>query len=159
LFVWWISRAFDNDLKELEGDETILGFAGKDHVFSNRGSIRQGMTNRIFAIGCGMAIITALTRLNFRSLWGDQPIPKTSVIYILAYFLLGLTLLSLTQFSTQRAIWAWDRVSISPGIAKKWLLYSLIFLVILVLIALILPTEYSLGYYLLFERLSAYFSR
>jgi hypothetical protein len=56
-----------------------------------------------------------------------------------------MLLLSQTQFSVLRAGWAWERIPIQPHIARRWIAYSLVALILVTGIAFLLPTSYSMG--------------
>jgi hypothetical protein len=70
---------------------------------------------------------------------------QTLVLPILLYFALGVALLSQGHFSVLHAGWAMERVPIQRGIARRWLLWGLVFLVGVASIALLLPTSYAAG--------------
>ncbi len=146
LVIWIISGQFAEDLVNLEGDEILLTSESLEGLVSNRGGTRAQLSTRVLSIGAVMVILTALVRLDYQVLWGKRPVVEASSVNVIVYFFLGLALLSLTQFAAQRAAWAWERIPINREIAQRWILYSLIFLLGVSLIALILPTEYSLGF-------------
>jgi hypothetical protein len=70
---------------------------------------------------------------------------QTLVLPILLYFALGVALLSQGHFSVLHARWAMERVPIQRGMARRWLLWGLVFLVGVASIALLLPTSYAAG--------------
>lgn len=146
LMVWSLSLMFVEDLIGLEGDVNILQATNLDMVVSNRSLVQGRMANRVMTIGIGLVILATLSRLDYSTVFYDPKLIKQGYLHILAYFLLGLVLLSLTQLATRRAVWAWEHIPVGEGIARNWIIYSLVFLVILSVLAFTLPTSYTLGF-------------
>ncbi len=73
------------------------------------------------------------------------PTAGVPVIPTLLYFALGIALLSQARFSVTHVGWQIQRIPIQPGIARRWLLWAVIFLVGVALVARILPTQYAMG--------------
>jgi hypothetical protein len=69
----------------------------------------------------------------------------TLALPILLYFALGVALLSQARFSVAHAGWQGQGIPIQQGIARRWLLWAVIFLVGVALTALLLPTGYAMG--------------
>ncbi|HSR29188.1 MAG TPA: DUF4129 domain-containing protein [Anaerolineae bacterium] len=63
----------------------------------------------------------------------------------LLYFALGIALLSQARFSVSYAGWRVQGISIQPGLARRWLAWVGIFLIGVALLALLLPTYYTMG--------------
>jgi hypothetical protein len=63
----------------------------------------------------------------------------------LIYFALGIALLSQARFSVIYAGWKAQSIDVQPGIARRWLVWAALFLVGVALVALMLPTYYSMG--------------
>jgi hypothetical protein len=61
------------------------------------------------------------------------------------YFVFALLLLSQTQFALLRARWGLNRVRVSKKIGVSWVVYTLIFLTLVGLFSLVLPTSYTFG--------------
>jgi hypothetical protein len=91
-------------------------------------------------------------------LWGGVAILLTSValylvdpdlgapaVAILLYFGLGVTLLSQARFSVTRASWQVQGISVQASIGRRWLLWVGILLIGVTLLALLLPTHYTMG--------------
>ncbi len=70
---------------------------------------------------------------------------KVLAIPILIYFALGIALLSQARFSVTHAGWKAQSIDVQPGIARRWLVWAALFLVGVALVALTLPTYYSMG--------------
>jgi hypothetical protein len=91
-------------------------------------------------------------------LWGGMAILLVSVtLYLLAptaglpavatvlYFALGVALLSQARFSVTYAGWQMEGTTIQRGMGRRWLLWAALFLATVALVALLLPTYYTLG--------------
>jgi hypothetical protein len=73
------------------------------------------------------------------------PEAGSPVLAVALYFLLGVALLSQARFSVSHSGWLAQGITVQPGISRRWLLWVLIFLLIVVAVALLLPTNYALG--------------
>jgi hypothetical protein len=146
MIVWILTLLFVEDLVDLEGDVNILQATSLDMVVSNRSVAQEHMANRVLSVGIGLVVLATLSRLDFSTILSGMQLAKQSYLHILAYFLLGLVLLSLTQLATRRAVWAWEHIPVGEGIARNWVIYSLVFLLILSVVSFILPTSYTLGF-------------
>jgi hypothetical protein len=92
------------------------------------------------ALWGGLIILVVSTALYLLS-----PGARVAALSTLAYFALAVTLLIQARFSVSHAGWRLQGVSIQPGIGRRWLLWSVIFLIGVALFALILPTRFSMG--------------
>jgi len=61
------------------------------------------------------------------------------------YFFLALVLFSRTRLNLLRSGWVWEKVPIRQGVGARWITYTVLMLASAVIIALLLPTQYSLG--------------
>jgi hypothetical protein len=64
---------------------------------------------------------------------------------VLLYFALGIVLLSQARFSVNHAGWQSQGIAIQPGIARRWLVWAVIFLLGIAALARMLPTQYTMG--------------
>lgn len=70
---------------------------------------------------------------------------RNPTLSTLVYFALAVTLLTQARFSVSHAVWQVQGISIQRGIGRRWLLWSVVFLIGVALLALILPTHFSMG--------------
>ena len=70
---------------------------------------------------------------------------RALAVPVLLYFALGIALLTQARFSVTHAGWQTQGLEIQPGIARRWLFWTVIFLVGVAFVALLLPTQYALG--------------
>jgi hypothetical protein len=64
---------------------------------------------------------------------------------LLLYFALAVALLGQARFSVTQAGWQTQGITIQSGIGRRWLLWVVIFVVGVALLALLLPTYYTMG--------------
>ena len=63
----------------------------------------------------------------------------------LLYFALAVALLTQARFSVTQSGWQAQGIESAPEVARRWLLWAVLFLLAVSLVALILPTYYTLG--------------
>jgi hypothetical protein len=68
------------------------------------------------------------------------------IFNVLIYFTLGLILLSQVNLSRLMIHWRVQNITPPAGLARKWAQYGLAFLGLVMLIAFLLPTRYTLGF-------------
>ncbi len=143
--VWRIASLFEEDLIALEGDRAIVDYEGLGIVLRQRDIARRSLIERIFVVGAFLVVMAALVRADIGILWGDRGRVESTGLNVLAYFLLGLLSFTISHFASLRASWRWERVSISPDLARRWTWYTFIFLSVIIFVSILLPTEYSIG--------------
>ena len=154
--IWVISGELDHEFFQIEGDEKLLR-AEFDVGFSEqRVEVRQRLANTIITGGGLMIVLVAFISLGNSSAWMNSGPVRQGVIAILIYFLCGLTLLSLTQFSILRVRWVIDHVQIERKVTTRWFGYSLLMIFSLAVIAFLLPTGYSAQFLEILQTAIAY---
>lgn len=144
ILLWTFTTLFTLDLIKLEDDIAYI----KGHITlgdDERKSARASLRERTLAIGALVVFLTGVMRQSQFSMSGKTPASEIIVTLVLLYFLLGLVLLSLAHFANLRAVWGYEQVSIQKNMASRWILYTAVFLAGLVLVVLLLPTNYSMG--------------
>jgi hypothetical protein len=150
LITWALATMFAEDIYTLRSSERDLDWERISDMESDRRTARRMMMGRIFLLGSLLVIATAITRYILRHELNANISLKNPTFILLSYFSLAFVFLSLTYFSVLRARWLWQQAPIQPQIASNWFWYGLTFFVLLLLIAFVLPSRYSLG---LFEML------
>lgn len=154
VLIWMITGYFANLLHEMSLDEALIRYETAVLAPVSTPPARERMLGIVFAIGFVLVILTAMMRINLRMLiTGNfealeiQPLPylAAGAWNVLLYFLLGLVLMSQSQFARLNARWRFQKIEVTPRLAGQWALYSIFFISFLALIASILPTNYSLG--------------
>lgn len=150
--IWLLADYFSELLTKLDLDYVRLQREVPDLIEVAQRSVRDRLLTLILNIGIILVILTALMRLDLRAAGNAEfvilqlPPLAGGGISTLLYFMLGLTLFSLTQFIDLQARWGLNKVQVSGDLAGRWVQYSLVFLVILTVIVALLPTSYSLGF-------------
>ena len=141
--LWFFCRLGAEDIDQLQIDETDLDWdLGK--LQASRTTIRATLVGRILWTGILMVILASGTRFAAASL-GSEAVLQQPVIAIMLYFFLALMLFGQTQFALLSGRWIWHRASVPARIGRRWLQYSLLFFMVISLIAFALPTGYTLG--------------
>jgi len=144
-FAWMIVLDLAKEMDILQSE--LLDYKWEIGKLDNdRQAARRRIAERLFVIGGVMVLVSMMTRLDAaqRALF-DTPAIQAPVTNVVLFFLLALVFLSQTQFAFLRGRWFWSQTSISPQIGNNWIRYSLIFFGVVALIALILPTGYTLN--------------
>jgi hypothetical protein len=88
----------------------------------------------------GIALLLASAAIHF-----FMASARVLAIPMLLYFALGVALLTQARFSVSHSGWQAQGIDIQPGIARRWLVWVVVFLVGVSLAALMIPTYYTLG--------------
>jgi hypothetical protein len=152
--IWVLSGYLAGLLDEMGLEEALIRYEMAVEAPLEGPPARERLLGIILGLGFIMVILTALMRVNMRMLFladfdelGIQPLPylAAGAWNVLLYFLLGLVLMSLSQFARLNARWRFQKIEITRQVASRWVVYSLIFILLLALVASLLPTNYSLG--------------
>jgi hypothetical protein len=125
-------------------------------ISAERKMIRQRLVNLIFIIGGVLVVITSLLRSDIQARLGFSSTNNIGIYNVLAYFLLGLIVLSLTQFSILRARWGLDKIPVHRNLVTRWIVFTFIFLMGLIAVAAVLPTGYTLNFLSVLRQLASF---
>lgn len=146
LFATWIvSLSFATPLEVLRVSPLNIQIEEDIGNAPERATARQQIADLVLMVGLVLVVLTSLMRSDRAANWFQLPAMRAGVVNLLVYFTLGLTLLSLTQFSVLQMRWSINRIRISDDISRRWVLYSLMFLGFLAGGALLLPTRYTVS--------------
>lgn len=142
---WLVATACANDLDRLgEPPEK-----SRHYVFP-----ADSLASRFFTGGSVLLIVTGLTAAGrgtevFTNLDGLMSFGRTlrlqGAVNVLLYYVAGLVLMGQVRFALLRKGWLASGIPVETGIARRWALLSLALVAIAVVLALILPTGYSIG--------------
>jgi hypothetical protein len=141
-FIWIATTLFLLNLRDLERDELILADIGFQ---ADRRAVHLDVLNRYLTLGLVLVIFAGIMRQNPFNLFDHPRATIGDISFLFVYFLLGLVLLSLTNFAVLRSNWISEKAAIRQNLAVPWILYSIIFIAGLTFIATLLPTRYSLS--------------
>jgi len=141
--IWIVSARLADSLTTLEsGDSTVL--QNREGIYDDYQRARHNLYDDIFITGGGMLFLLSVLRLEQLSV-DSVAVPPVDVSGALLYFILGLVLLSYSQFVALRGRWRIEGLRVEQALARRWLVYSAGLLAVLVALALILPNQYSIG--------------
>lgn len=78
---------------------------------------------------------------------------------VLAYFLLGVPALAAVHYLAKRNRWQAQRMAVAPGLSGRWVRYTVLFLAVVLLLALLLPTRETVGAYQLLSGMWGWLSK
>lgn len=119
-------------------------------------SAHQRLVNLIFSVGIGLVILAAMTRINWEPIVSNATgLPAIQINHFsggeagaLLYFVFGLALLSLSRLMSLQTHWNRLRIPVSSkDLVRQWAMYSLLFLLILMVGVSLLPAGDSLGFF------------
>lgn len=143
--VWIASHQFAGDLVELEADDATLQRERENQFSNNREATRRQLMLKVVITGAVLVAFTVFTRTAMRFSGGDVGAVQVNVVNMLLYIALGLLLLSFARYTALRAAWFRERAEISPDVVRRWVTYAVLFLAALFIVALLLPTRYTIG--------------
>lgn len=111
----------------------------------------QQLIHRFYYGGAVLILISGLPQWFFHAKLGvlsDLSPPRIKGVFfnILAYFILGLILLSRTHLKLHLVQWRKEKIDVSPYLIRRWAQYGFMTLGIITLIIFLLPTKYTLGF-------------
>jgi hypothetical protein len=88
----------------------------------------------------GIVLLGVAALLQFVQL--ESRIPAMATVI---YFALAVILLSQARFGVTHTRWRAEGLPVQPGMGRRWLLWGMVFVLGVALVALVLPTSYSMG--------------
>jgi hypothetical protein len=143
--IWGFATYLSSQLFQLEADEDILEMERESRMATHRIEIREKLAITILMIGVVMTVLGVLVYFTRETRALYTAGLSVIVVPLVLYFIIGLVLLSLTQFSVLRVYWILDKIPFRSNLVLQWVIYSLGLLLLVGLIALLLPTNYSVG--------------
>ncbi len=106
----------------------------------------ERLNRRFLAGGLILLFISGLARIEISMLLEpNRPAIHGLALNVLAYFVLGLIVLGQVRFTWLNRLWEQQKYRVAGAVQKTWLKYSVIFLLIALAIAFVLPTQYTVG--------------
>ncbi len=112
---------------------------------SDMDAARRKLSTTVFLIGGVLLILTAMVRLDLNAGQVRLISQPGRVWHLVVFFLLGLVLLAQARYAALRNHWYLESIPAGPNLAPRWALYSLILFGSISCLALVLPTQYSIG--------------
>ncbi len=145
--IWSIASRLGGFLVEMGRDKEILEPWARPDFFKDRQQVRLNMASLSFFVGAVLIIFATFARAEMKFMWQGAPVVQATALNIIVYFVLSLVLLSMAQFSVLRGRWGWERIPIRRDIGTAWFKYTLLFLGLVFILIVFLPTDYSLSFF------------
>ncbi len=154
MLAWYVPGQFLRVLDQIGLDQTLALRDDTAHVKSEAVPAQHQLASSVFTLGIALVIVTALTQIDFHALATSSarsvPLsPNRSLALeagVLLYFIFGLALLAQGRLMSLQTRWNVQRIPVSShNFARQWGLYSLVFLLLIVVAVSLLPTGDSLG--------------
>jgi hypothetical protein len=142
---WLGSWRFASDLLELETLDPALDREVIQDIAESQVAIRRDLIALTLIAGVGLTFLAGLLRLYLRTNPQADTGSLVGLWHIVIYFFLALILFSRTRLNLLRSGWVWEKVPIARGVGTRWITYTLLLLAVAVVVAVVLPTQYSLG--------------
>ncbi len=144
LLAWLASWSLVGDLLNLELIDPVVDRA----IASDIAEIQVTSQHNLIAFTSIMGVVLVFVLAISTSLTRSPSFTGQAVLYglwpALVYFLLALILFSRNRLSLLRAGWTWEKIAVGQGVGRRWLAYTLVLLVLAIIVAVLLPTRYSL---------------
>jgi len=151
-FAWSISGQFLGLLDEIGLDQKLVLLETSIPIQKDILPAQQRLVNLTLQMGIGLVILTVLTRVNLSALYNvDGSLKGLSRFSgaeagALFYFIFGLALLSLSRLISLQTSWNRQHIPIAPNnLIRHWGVYSVFFLLILIVVVGFLSSGYNLG--------------
>lgn len=142
---WLVSWLMTESLLNLETIDPTLDRELIKDVAEAQTNARQSLISLILMIGGALAFFAALIRIYLRTSNQTELAAQYGLWHVIIYFVLALLLLGRLRLSLLRSGWVWERIPMTGGVGGRWITYTLLILAVAVVVAIVLPTQYSLG--------------
>jgi hypothetical protein len=155
VIAWFVGSYFGELLDAMGMEQALIDQSVEFPDDRSQPDAHNRLISLIFSILIILVMFVALVRVDLTGIQdfgeGLNFIPISTLsgggASTLAYFMLGLALLSQAQFISLHTRWGVSRTPISGNLAGRWALYSILFLIFLAIMAGLLPTRYSMGFF------------
>jgi hypothetical protein len=145
ILVWGFNRILVGDLLPLENISVTGSSEGLRDTEKAQSAARNRLWQDVFIFGGLMVLLSLIGASVVRMIWNTPADIGPVGMETLVYFFCGLGLFAIGRLMVLRVDWALDRTRPDAGIPRRWMIYSLGFILILIFLASALPTDYSLN--------------
>jgi len=115
-------------------------------IYKGEAGPMERLSQRFLAGGMALLFFSGLARIEISTLLDpDRPATRGLALNVLIYFVLGLIVLGQVNFTRLNRLWELQKYKVAGTLNKTWLKYSLLFLLAALVIAFVLPTQYTVG--------------
>ena len=141
--VWGISGFLTTDLMAVENIPTATTREAMRGILEEQTGIRNRLWQDVFILGGFMVFLSVFSIPITHMLYG-LPMEFGSLgLDTLLFFLCGFGLFVIGRLLILKAEWVTERTGVDSSVTRHWLVYGLLFVLILLLLAVALPTAYS----------------
>ncbi len=141
--VWGISRYLAMDLMAVENIPTAATREAMRGIIQEQTSIRNRLWLDVFILG-GLMVFLAVFSIPITHIIYGLPMAFGSLgLETLLFFLCGFGLFVIGRLLILKAEWVMERTGVDSSVTRHWLVYGLLFVLILLLLSVALPTAYS----------------
>ncbi len=145
LLMWMLTWMFSGPLNQLEEDEVLMEQEKSGFTFTDRYDARRKLISVVFTLGMVMIVLLGAFRSSV-PIGTERPIPTgVFVVILLVYFFTGFLFFALNQYAIMKARWYFSNIQVNPDLAKRWLYFSLSFILIVIAVIIFLPTRFAFG--------------
>ena len=144
--IWGLTRIFSPPLYQLEEDQELMEQEKLGVTFNDRQDARRSLMGFVFVIGFIMVGMTVIIKGNFQYIPLIKTPTRAFVIALMTYFALAFIFLSLNQYAILKARWYFNDIQINTDLSKRWLLFTVVFIAIVILLTVFLPTDFAFGF-------------
>lgn len=143
--IWLLTWLFSAPLNKLEENQALMEQEKLVLTFTDRYDARRKLIHLIFNIGILMLIMMVLWKSNLPIFDADPISTNIFLLVLLVYFFTAFVFLAFNQYAIMKARWFFSDIDVNPELAKRWLFYSLFFILSVLVIIAFLPTNLPLG--------------
>lgn len=144
--IWGLTRFFSPPLYQLEEDQALMEQEKLGVTFNDRQEARRSLMGLVFFLGFVMLGMTVILKSNFESIPAVETPARGFVITLILYFSLAFIFLALNHYAIQKARWYFNDINVNADLANRWLLFTVVFIIIVILLTVFLPTDFALGF-------------
>jgi hypothetical protein len=154
LVIWGIVRLFAEPMNQLEEDQDRLAQEKQGYAFNDRQLARRSLIGLIFILGFIMIGLTVVLKGDVKYIPFIKTPARTFVVVLLVYFGLAFTFMALNQYAIMKARWFFNDIEVHTDLSKRWLLFTLVFIAVVILAIAFLPTDFTIGFYPILKTIS-----
>jgi len=144
LFIWMMTWLFSGPINKLEEDHELMEQEKLGVVFTDRRDARKKLVNLIFILGFIMIFLVSSINYFFASQAIDQANSSRILAVLILYFAAGFVFLSLNQYAIMKAYWYFNDISVNPDLIKRWIFYTVLFIIFVISVIILLPKDFSI---------------
>jgi hypothetical protein len=141
--VWGISRFLAGDLMAVENIPTATTREAMRGVIQEQTNIRNRLWQDVFILGGAMVFLAVFSIPISHLIYGTPMTFGSLGLETLLFFLCGFGLFVIGRLLILKAEWVTERTGVDSSVTRHWLVYGLLFVLLLLLLSVALPTAYS----------------